>query len=520
MIAALLPEDFSLLLRHDMRVARRRLAAVLSGTRPVTVALILIGALVMFHAFGWIAVREYLDARASDPRHGWTAIGTIFLFVAPWIVSQALTNTTRALYTRGDLDMILSSPMSARAVFLARSLAVAFESIASIAILILPIANMMAWRVDWRWLAIYPALLATGFFGTGIGLVLTMALFRLCGPRRTRLAGQIAATIVGAGFALALQVANVLPPATLEAMSDFIGIRDASRFDPGALWWLPVRAASGDVAALAAFMAFGLAIFLAAALSLAELFALGAISTQGAEESHATGRRDRRFAGGVALSLLRKEWRLLTRDPWLASQLLQQVIYTLPVSVVLWKAQGPHGSVSLALAPMVVVVAAHISASLAWLTISSEDAPEFLQTAPVAPGVVTRAKLQAIAVPLILLFAPILLGIWTVLPKGAILTTIFATLAAASTALLNLWRPAPGKRGDLLRRHQQSKVVGMIEHTLSLLWAMALALAAFWSWTFVIPSAMALGLLFLNRPKADRKATAAAATLHFAQPLG
>lgn len=43
----------------------------------------------------------------------------------------------------------------------------------------------------------------------------------------------------------------------------------------------------------------------------------------------------------------------------------------------------------------------------------------------------------------------------------------------------------------------------MIEHALSLFWAMALALAAYWSWTFIIPSGMALGLLWLNRPKAS-----------------
>jgi ABC-2 type transport system permease protein len=488
-----------------MRLARRRLAVVFEGMRPATFAVLVVVALAMFHAAGWIAVREYLDFRETDPRGGWTAIAAILLFVGPWIVSQALTNATRALYTRGDLDMLLSSPIAPRAVFLARALAIAAESIASIAILVLPVANMMAWRLGAGWLAVYPALLATGLFGTGLGLALTMALFRLCGPRRTRLVGQIVATVVGAGFALVLQAANVLPQAWRDALAAAFGLRDAGVFTPDAFWWIPVRAAMGDLTALALWSLAGAALFVAAALSLAGAFADGAIRTQGAEDVRTAGARARRFVGGAGKSLLIKEWRLLARDPWLASQLLQQVIYTLPVSVVLWKAQGPHGSVSLALAPTVVVVAAHISASLAWLTISSEDAPEFLLTAPVSAAAVTRAKLQAIALPLVLLFAPVLFGIWTVLPKGAILTTIFAALAAASTALLNLWRPAPGRRGDLMRRHQQSKIVGMIEHALSLFWAMALALAAFGSWSFLVPSGIALGLLWLNRPRADRK---------------
>jgi ABC-2 type transport system permease protein len=512
-VIALLPEGFLWFLRHDMRIARRRLATIFGGSNRLTIGLMLAVALALIHGFGLAAVREYEEALPADPRHGWTSIGTIFLFVAPWIVAQALTNTTRALYTRGDLDMILSSPMSPRAVFLARAIAVAFESIASIAMLILPIANMMALYLGWRWLAIYPTLLATGFFGTGLGLVLTMALFHICGPRRTRLVGQVVATIVGAGFALGLQIANILPESAMQTIAAYTGHKDASAFDPSAWWWIPVRAATGDLDALIQWSLVSLTLFTVAALSLAELFAHGAISTQGAEEHRATQRADRRFIGGASASLLRKEWRLLTRDPWLASQMLQQIIYTLPVSVVLWKAQGPGASVSLALAPTIVVVAAHISASLAWLTISSEDAPEFLQTAPVPSAAVTRAKLQAIALPLVIIFGPVLVGIFIVLPKAAIMTTIFAALAATSTALLNLWRPAPGKRGDLMRRHQQSKLVGMIEHALSLFWAMALALAAYWSWTFIIPSGMALGLLWLNRPKggaAQRMALGAA----------
>lgn len=511
MIARLLPPSFLWFMRHDLLVARRQISAMFAGMKPLTLALLLLVALVLFHGLGWVVTREYLDYRAEDPRGGWTAIGAMFLFVGPWIVSQALTNTTRALYTRGDLDLILSSPMSAKTVFFARSFAVAIESISSIAILILPIANMMALRLDWRWLAIYPTLLATGFFATGVGLVLTMALFRLCGPRRTRLVGQIVATIVGAGFALLLQVANLLPAAMLDSIRAWLGYRDSAGFDPTSLLWLPVRAATGDAAALIEWSLIGAVVFSLAALSLAELFAHGAISTLGAEDRGTAARADKSFVGGVNASLLRKEWRLLTRDPWLASQLLQQVIYTLPVSVILWKAQGPNGSVSLALMPTIVVVAAHISASLSWLTISSEDAPDFLKTAPAPPAAVTRAKLQAIALPLVVIFAPILFGIWLALPRAALMTTVFAALAATSTALLNLWRPAPGKRGDLMRRHQQSKIVGMIEHALSLFWAMALALAAYWSWSFLIPSAIALGILWLNRPKEAKPAAAPAA---------
>ncbi len=40
--------------------------------------------------------------------------------------------------------------------------------------------------------------------------------------------------------------------------------------------------------------------------------------------------------------------------------------------------------------------------------------------------------------------------------------------ASLSAALINLWRQAPSRRGLVLRRHSQSKLVGMMEHLVSI----------------------------------------------------
>ena len=390
--APLTPAGFLWFARHDLRLAGRRVRAFFGKTPPATIALIMAVALALFHGLGWVVATRIAEDGA-DRQAGWGAVAMTIAFVLPWIVSQALTNATRALYSRGDLDIILASPMPARSVFVARSVAIALESVGSVAIFTLPIANMLAWMVDWRWLAIYPALLAAGFLGTGVGLFATMGLFRLCGPRRTRLVAQIVATLIGASFAIGIQVANVMPDKMLAV---FFTLVDAAEpgglFDRQSLWWLPVRAAAGQPLALAGWSALSLSVFLVAVLSLAQVYAQGALSTTGAQPVQRANRRNARFRGGAGPSLRRKEWRLMSRDPWLASQILLQIIYTMPVSVVLWRAQGPDGSIALAVAPALVVVAAHISASLAWLTISSEDAPEFLATAPVSRGEIERAR--------------------------------------------------------------------------------------------------------------------------------
>lgn len=61
------------------------------------------------------------------------------------------------------------------------------------------------------------------------------------------------------------------------------------------------------------------------------------------------------------------------------------------------------------------------------------------------------------------------------------------------TGLLNLWHPMPGNRRGMLRRHAQSKLVGLLEHVLAILWAIAAVLA-------LLGSSLWIGALVLTVP--------------------
>ncbi len=114
---------------------------------------------------------------------------------------------------------------------------------------------------------------------------------------------------------------------------------------------------------------------------------------------------------------------------------------------------------------------------------------------------VERRKLEAIILPLaVLCGAPVTL-IFLTSWKGGLVTLFYVVCAAVSTALLNLWHPVPSRRGDLFRRHSQSKIVGMIEHMLSLFWALALALTAFESEWALACIACALAVLMTQKPR-------------------
>jgi ABC-2 type transport system permease protein len=493
------------LLRHDLTISWRRLCGFLRAKNS-TRALVILGLVVVgLHLAAWPLAAALLtqEARAGAV----SLLGLGFVIVLPWLFSQGLTGSTRALYSRGDLDLLLASPLPPRRILASRALAVAIESFGAIGLFLLPVIDMAAWQGGGRWLAVYPALAATVLSATGIGLSVTLGLFRLFGPKRTRAATQVLATLVGAWFVICAQIFNFLPEDNRAALQQSMSHpAPGGWFDPNGGLWLPARAASGDGLALLLWSAFGLVAFILAIRLLAEIFSQGALIAAGEASAGAkgAGRKNAattRFRCDRAGALRRKEWRLLARDPYLLSQILLQSLYTLPVAVVIWKSLGPNGSLALSVAPALVAIAAQLAAALAFLAASSEDAGDFVATAPVAAKELLRRKLEAVAAPVALFLALPLAGVAWADPRIGLVTLIFAFAAGASTASLNFWKPLENKRGDLIKTHAQNKLVGLVEHGLSLCWAVGALLACFGRWEALAPVVFALILLGVNYPR-------------------
>ncbi len=234
------PGSFAWLLRHDLRLGWRDVRAGFGrlGARPLAGLAVLL--LAVLHAAVWGLAGE-VGALAGAPATRGEAEALALPaagFVLLLMVAQTLNGATKLLYARGDLDLLLSSPASPRRVLGARALAVAVGALASAAVFVLPIADDAALLGHPRLLALYPALAGGALLAAAAGLTITLALFRLLGPRRTRLAAQVLATFLGAGFFLALQFRRLLPgllPADMLAEGTFIRAGLA----------LPVRAALG-----------------------------------------------------------------------------------------------------------------------------------------------------------------------------------------------------------------------------------------------------------------------------------
>jgi ABC-2 type transport system permease protein len=220
------------------------------------------------------------------------------------------------------------------------------------------------------------------------------------------------------------------------------------------------------------------------------------------------GRRvsGRAFEGGLNAALMRKELRLLLRDPNLLSQVLLRVLYILPLAFAMLRgAAAPHrigvfttgGPLTLTLA--VVFVAGQLAGSLAWITICAEDAPELLACAPVDGSRVRWAKLAAAMVPIAILLGPILLAQAWFSPWVGLCAAAGASGSAVSSGLINLWFEKPAQRKAFRGRRTGSILAGVAEVLSGLGWGVTAGIAATGSAWALAPLVVTIGMLALAR---------------------
>ena len=501
------PATLTWLAGHELRLSWRDWLSLMTAgrrhrARTVTIALIVFAA--FMHLLAWSMVGPYAAA-AADKETLVTITGVLLL---SWslLLSQAMESVTRAFYTRSDLDLILASPINPRKVFSIRIARIA-GSVALIAMLLAsPFINVLAVLGGARWLATYGVVAAMGAVAAAIAVALTVGLFRLVGPKRTRLIAQIVAAVIGASFVIGLQVAAILSYGSLSRFAPLHSGWLIARA-PGAdsvLWW-PARAALGDVAALAIVAALSVALLGAAIAIFSIRFGEHATAAGGVSQTVVRQRRSAGFRRRSPGSVLRhKEWTLLLRDPWLVSQTLMQILYLLPPALMLWISFHDSGTALVVVVPVVVMAAGQLAGGLAWLSISGEDAPDLVATAPIPARRIIWAKVEAVIGSVAVVFGPLIVVLAFASPIGAVVCGFGVLTAAASATHIQFCFRVQAKRSQFRRRQTSSRIATFAEAFSSIGWAGASALAASGSWLAVLPAFIALGVLAGVRAIAPR----------------
>ena len=490
---------------HELNLALRDWVSMMTAGkrhRQATVAVVLLVATAVLHAIANAIVGPWAHSGIGMEKPTLVLLSGVGVLFLSLMMSQAMESVTRAYYTRSDLDLILSSPASSHRLFAVRTGAVTLTTIALSSLLASPFINMLAWHDGAKWLNAYLVLMALGAFATAISVIITLTLFKTIGPKKTRLAAQIVAAIVGAAFVIGIQAAAIL---AYGSFSRFTVLQSpeliAMAPNIESIIWIPAYATMGESSSLVLFLGFCIGLLGIVIARSSSSFGKHAIATAGISDERVQNKpQTRSFKIGSTRQALRsKEWALLRRDPWLVSQTLMQILYLLPPALLMWMNFGEQSSALIIVIPVLVMSAGQLAGGLAWLAISGEDAPDLVATAPISSRAILLAKIEAILSVIGMILLPLVIAIAFVSPYFALVTIVGVALSAGSATAIQLWFRVQAKRTMFRRRQVSSRTATLSEAFSSIMWAGTAALVAAEQWLFIAPAVCAIVVMAIAR---------------------
>jgi len=446
-----------LLLRNEVRVRWRELTG---ETRAST--LLLMGAVIFggVHLILWFISRSLkgvLTAPLPPELVLLAALVVVVLF--PFGVATGINHSVVALFDRGDLDLLGSSPVGSCTVFASRVIAVAASVFVALGLFMLPLASIGVLIGVPQLLGAVPTLAALSVVSASVGMLITLLLVRLLGARRARTTAQVLAAMSGALLFAASQIPNFTGGG--ERIAELVAPL-ARHFQPGmllgpnSLLWLPFRSMFLHPLGTITVLAFAALVLWATVALLHRAFAHGIGLVESAPKRKLRDDQQVRFGGRGALRvLLQKEWKLILRDPFLISQVVLQTVYFIPaIYLLLFSDTSSFGRLQFApaLAAAITVLAGTVSTSLVRIAVVGEEAADLLAAAPVSGQLVNRAKMLVALVPVCSVIVPVALWALTTDLASGLALLVFAPVTSLAVVQMRVWNPASASRKDLFKR--------------------------------------------------------------------
>ncbi len=505
-MSLLKPASTLWLLAHEMRLSwRGRRRSKNSSARAVWVSLAI--ALTGLSVGGWFLAPVLNQVPTHAGASMALVLDGILLVLFTFMLSQTLSQAATVFFERGDLDLLLSSPIPPRRVLTVRCAGLAANAAVLYVLLISPLILPAVIQGRPQWLNVYPLLIGLSLLATALGLILAQVFFAVLGPRRTRTFAQVLSAVIGASIYLGSQAARFVGRDRTRQMAEwFQQLRASGAFAPDQPAAFPARALLGDLVPAVVLYGSALAIFLTVVAVLGGRFARNAAAAAGA--GIVSGRKPRGpargFRGGPFAAMLRKDLRLIRRDIALLSQVLLRVLYLLPMAFFAFRGANAFGYTQPLLAAGLVFITGQIAGSLAWIAASGEEGLELIACSPAPASTLRRAKLVSALIPTAWLVALPIAGLTFISPLVGATTAFCCAGAAVSAGLIAVWHEKPAKRSDFRRRRSGSLPVALAAFVVEICWAGAASIAAgpLWiAWAAFAPVCIAvIAVLALRKP--------------------
>lgn len=472
------------LLVHEVRLWWRELR----GKWFVISLAVLFGMLMALLLFLWVAVfSRFVDPHqvlSLDPipePFFWTLV-VVWMMGFFYAFIQAMGQSVVALFDRGDLDLLIASPISSKVIFASRLLGVALEIFLGFFLFIAPVTLATTLAGLLQFLGVYPALASLCLVATSLAMLLTLWLVRLMGARRARTVAQLLTALLGAIFFLGSQLPNFLVQTSGRVPQwgrSFLAIFSESGFLSADSWiWFPVRTIFLDPpSVVATLITSGLLTWLAVE-ALHRSFLNGTQQSVTIQQRHRRPTQPTRFASGLSRVVLFKEWRIIGRNPFLISQTLLSVLFLIPLLLVVLRGNGGPNSSNLGtvVATASTFIGSNLVSVLTLICVSGEEAPDLLRSSPAKSTDLRRLKLLSALIPVWSLMLPFFL-ILLVRREPWLLPLAIFLGATVCTSFLRLWNARPVSIQAMMQRQKQSAlgdpVMGFLEVAALFIWGFA-----------------------------------------------
>ncbi|MEO1522141.1 MAG: hypothetical protein AAFU78_15370 [Cyanobacteria bacterium J06633_2] len=417
----------------------------------------------------------------------------LFLFVYSFI--QAMQQSLIALFDRGDLDLLVSSPLAPKLIFAGRLLSVALEVFIGFLTLIIP-ATLLFLLAGWLQLsALYPAVFSLCLLSTSSAMLLNLWLVRWIGVKRARAVSQIFTMAIAALFFVGIQLINLAVSTSVEE-PDTLTVPVIGWLGADSWIWVPVRAMFGDVWSLLGMLA------LSGVVAWGTVELLNRQFVESTQQVLTTKRSprpiaQRPFRQGFTNVALMKEWLIILRSPYLLSRTVLSIVFLIPLMAWVLYGQDPDSGFDISGIATVALPTsgAFLASSLGIVCISGEEAPDLIKASPVNGQRVRLLKVFSILLPVwgilaVFFIALLVQGIDITIGVGLVI------LSTVCTVLIRLWNARPVSLSGMMMRRRENAfndtILGILESLLFFVWVVLGTQASSGNW-FVV-GVMLVGL--------------------------
>jgi ABC-2 type transport system permease protein len=512
------PGSILWLARHQIRLSWRlgRLGKKMPSWLKPVFTILFVGFLSFSMGY---AIAKIFEAAAGDYEQLSSLAGAVILTLMISGISMNLMGSFMTITEKGDLDLLLSSPIPPHRFVAARLISSAWRGFCIYAGFATIFFGASIVMISPMFASIYVVVAGFAILDAALTYMIARQALLWFGLRNGRRAtitlgavgvmiGLIGYQMVSSSGSLGRLAAKADDPnASLVVLHDWIVELTSN------LSWLG-GTILGDWLGALAFLVAG-AVVSAGVLHFAGKRYDQDVAFLNGQNDHAPHKARKahaqQFRRPALVMVFHKEWLSLTRDPLFVSQLIVPLFTMVPFLGFVWNAiTNPEDQSEMApvmgamFAAITVFNVTMLTSSLAWLTASVEEARDLLQASPLDPKIILQGKVLAASGPaLIELFIVAALVAWA-WPVAALTILVMGTATCAGACVIEFSRPRPTKRPKMTQRPDRSLVTVLFGLGLGILWACAAGLAAAKIVWWLLPAALAITISYVawaTRPR-------------------